>query len=106
MKDRVSATLSFRLIKKTITAYDRDQLANDIEKAIEEHRVLHVDKERAHTLASGRPGSNSLTTMTEDEPKGNIARFWNTVNWGMFFELPTLPKARYTYTLSCGSNHI
>ena len=67
---------------KTITAYDREQLQNDIEQAIIDHRLLFSDKKRSRALFAGSQGSNSLEAIRDADFNDNINAFWANVKWG------------------------
>ncbi|MBR2897642.1 MAG: hypothetical protein IKC04_07155, partial [Oscillospiraceae bacterium] len=66
---------------KQITVYPREQIANDILKAAEQNRLLHLDKKRSQPLNAGIRGSNSLVAIRQVDFKDNIRRFWDNVNW-------------------------
>ena len=65
---------------KAITVYPRLQLANDIQLAIAQGRILNITKKGEHLLA-GRRGSNPQATIRKDVLKKNIAHFWENVKW-------------------------
>lgn len=65
---------------KTITSYGREHLQADIEKAIDNHRLLYVDKKRDQNIA-GRKGANSQTAIRDSDLENNIRLFWSKVKW-------------------------
>lgn len=67
---------------KTITTFDRSRIQYDIERAISDKRILHIDKKRSQTIR-GVKGAYSPTAVNQNDFATNIQNFWLGVKWKM-----------------------
>lgn len=66
---------------KTITAYDKQNVAQAIKDAASDRRLLHFDIKRRPTPGAGGKGANYPTAIRQADLEYNIQQFWNGVNW-------------------------
>lgn len=66
-------------VNKTITVFDRKQIAIDFSRAFLDGRLLYVDEKRSQTLSSVL-GANYQGTLRGIDFNKNIQQFWNNVN--------------------------
>lgn len=70
---------SFRA-NKAITFYSIDQIEHDLSLALDDGRLLDINKKGEHLL-NMRRGGNSQATIQKGVLKNNIAHFWANVKW-------------------------
>lgn len=68
-------------VNKVITAYERERVAQDVQDAQIDGRLLYLDKKRSQSLNAGRPGSNSPVAMRSSDFQTNIQNFLEDVKW-------------------------
>lgn len=68
-------------VNKVITAYERERVAQDVQDAQIDGRLLYLDKKRSQSLNAGRPGSNSPVAMQSSDFQTNIQNFLEDVKW-------------------------